>query len=145
MLCPTWAKQSFWKYSCHSGSRRDHPKRHTNSWGTRGLSLKSVAVSRYSLIAEFRIAFIRELSNMVYTSNSKLSHQDLQQTRIIKDDLYEISLLEVIRNNWIDLFSGDHTKMVSQQPKEHHLMHRKVSLMLMKLETGDLCTKTEIR
>ena len=59
--------------------------RHTQtSGGTKGLSLKPAAVSKYYLSAYFRSIALRELRRSVNEPKLQLIHEDLQHTRIIR-------------------------------------------------------------
>ena len=81
--------------------------------GTRGFSLKPGAVSRYYLTSEFRITFLRQLREMVHIGASDVNHADLQQPRIIKDERDVKSLQDLVENNWINPFTGEHDNLLS--------------------------------
>ena len=72
--------------------------------GTKGFSLKPKAVSKYYLVAEYRSIFLRNLKDMLHMDGAPgCQHNDLQKSRIAKDESDVKSLLETI-NNWINPF-----------------------------------------
>ena len=81
--------------------------------GTKGFSLKPSAVSRYYLTAEFRIAFLRGLKEMVDVDSADVSHADLQQARIDKDEADVESFQDLLESNWINPFTGENENLVS--------------------------------
>ena len=72
--------------------------------GTKGFSLKPKAVSKYYLVAEYRGIFIRNLKDMLHMDGAPgCLHNDLQKSRIAKEESDVKSLLETI-SNWINPF-----------------------------------------
>ena len=72
--------------------------------GTKGFSLKPKAVSKYYLVAEYRSIFFRNLKDMLHMDGAPgCQVNDLQKSRIAKDESDVKSLLETI-NNWINPF-----------------------------------------
>ncbi|KXJ15853.1 hypothetical protein AC249_AIPGENE21951 [Exaiptasia diaphana] len=73
--------------------------------GTKGFSLKPNAVSKYYLIAEYRSIFMRQFKEMINlgtAANSK--HNDLQPSRIARDEADVKSLLSMLYGSWINPF-----------------------------------------
>ena len=88
------------------------------SGGTKGFSLKSGAVSRYYMVAEYRSMFLRQLREMLHLK-SFFNHSDLQPKRIKKDESDVKALVEMLETNWIDPFntdSQDSNKNVNSTP-----------------------------
>lgn len=81
--------------------------------GTKGFSLKSGALSKYYLTAEYRSMYLRQLRDLTGQSMSKLSHPDLQGPRIQKDEADVQSLIDVMENNWLNPLSPDESDLVS--------------------------------
>lgn len=53
--------------------------------GTKGFSLNAGAISRYYMSAEFRSSYLR-IESLGLNENSKVSHKDLSQTRLSRDE-----------------------------------------------------------
>ena len=81
--------------------------------GTKGFSLKSGAVKKYYLNAEHRSLFLRQLREMVGSGGSRLNHPDLQQSRILKDEADVQSLVNLMKDSWINPFRSDQDSLVS--------------------------------
>ena len=71
---------------------------------TPGVSLKPQAVSKYYLVAEYRSIFMRNLKNMLQLNTSSCLHNDLQKTRISRDESDVKSLLSTL-DSWINPFA----------------------------------------
>ena len=72
--------------------------------GTKGFSLKPKAVSKYYLVPEYRSIFLRNLKDMLHKDSAPgCQHNDLQKSRIAKDESDVKSWLETI-SNWINPF-----------------------------------------
>ena len=56
------------------------------SGGTKGFSLKTNAVSKYYLVAEYRSTFLRQLRDMLHINSSSPKHNDLHRSRIMRDE-----------------------------------------------------------
>ena len=54
--------------------------------GIKGFSLKPKAVNKYYLVAEYRSIFMRKLKDMLHLSKSSCHHNDLQKSRIARDE-----------------------------------------------------------
>ena len=76
--------------------------------GTKGFSLKSSAVQRYYMTAEFRSLFLPNLGTMVGYAQGNNDHIDLQQPRIAKDEqeVKAIIMVDLIESNWTNPFSS---------------------------------------
>ena len=74
--------------------------------GTKGFSLKPKAVNKYYLVAEYRSIFMRKLKGMLHLSKSSCRHNDLQKSRIARDEADVLSLLTTIKG-WVNPFQGD--------------------------------------
>ena len=61
--------------------------------GTKGFNLKPKAVNKYYLVAEYRSIFMRNLKDMLHLSKSICHHNDLQKSRIARDEADVQSLL----------------------------------------------------
>ncbi|KAG1655497.1 hypothetical protein GQR58_024494 [Nymphon striatum] len=75
--------------------------------GTKGFSLKANALSRYYLTAEYRSSYLRRLKDMLNINQSDQKHNDLQASRIAKDELDVKNLTDMIEssNDYDDLVS----------------------------------------
>ncbi|KAL8617462.1 hypothetical protein ACOMHN_018943 [Nucella lapillus] len=71
--------------------------------GTTKFSLKSGAVSKYYLTAEYRSAFLTKLRNMVQHNRRGTDHLDLQKSRLQKDEELVTSVEETLAN-WANPF-----------------------------------------
>ena len=54
--------------------------------GTKDFSQKFKAVSKYYLVAKYRSILIRDLMDMLHLSKSNYHHNDLQKSRIARDE-----------------------------------------------------------
>ncbi|KAG1659234.1 Programmed cell death protein 4 [Nymphon striatum] len=81
--------------------------------GTKGFSLKANALSRYYLTAEYRSSYLRRLKDMLNINQSDQKHNDLQASRIAKDELDVKNLTDMIESSWINPFSNDYDDLVS--------------------------------
>lgn len=81
--------------------------------GTKGFSLKPGAVTKYYLMAEYRSLFLRQLRDLIGQGSSKLSHQDLQASRIIRDEKDVKSLVDLMENNWLNPMAPNGIDLVS--------------------------------
>ena len=67
--------------------------------GTKGFSLKSSAVQRYYMTAEFRSLFLRNLRTMVGHAQGNNDVVDLQQSQIAKDKQDVKAMVDLIESN----------------------------------------------
>lgn len=74
--------------------------------GTKGFSLKPKAVNKYYLVAECKSSYMRNLKDMPHWSKSSCHHNDLQKSRIAKDEADVRSLLTTMEG-WVNPFQGD--------------------------------------
>ena len=74
--------------------------------GTKGFSLKPKAVNKYYLVAEYRSIFMRKLKDMLHLSKSSCHHNDLQKSRIARDET-DVQSLRTTMEGWVNLFRGD--------------------------------------
>ena len=81
--------------------------------GTKGFSLKPAAVTKYYMTSEYRSDNLRELMGMVRHGDSHLTHPHLQFPRIRRDEADVQSLVELMDTSWLNLFSQDHSDVVS--------------------------------
>ena len=54
--------------------------------GTKVFRLKPKAVNKYYLVTEYRSIFMRKLKDMFHLSKSSCHHNDLQKSRIARDE-----------------------------------------------------------
>ena len=73
--------------------------------GTTRFSLRSNAVSRYYLTAEYRSAFLARLRDMINSNRRGFSHPDLQQSRIKVDEEDVVSVEEIL-SSWVNPFEN---------------------------------------
>lgn len=81
--------------------------------GTQGFSLNPGAVRRYYLNAEYRSMFLRQLRAILGIESSSLNHQDLQSTRIKKDESNVKAGIDMIQNSLINPFKSEDDSLVS--------------------------------
>ena len=82
--------------------------------GTRGFSLKPGTVSRHCLTAEYRAAALRQLRHRICIQGpGTVSHTDLEKTRVKRDESDVTSLVDLIENNWMNLFDNDPSDLVN--------------------------------
>ena len=79
--------------------------------GTKGFSLKPKAVTKYYLVAEYRSIFMRNLKDMLHLSKSSCLHNDLQKSRISKDENDVKALLSTL-DSWINPFEIEQQDLV---------------------------------
>ena len=79
--------------------QKNRQQRHENTG--RHKSLKPQAVSKYYLVAEYRSIFMRNLKDMLQLNTSSCLHNDLQKTRISRDESDVKSLLSTL-DSWIN-------------------------------------------
>ena len=79
--------------------------------GTKGFSLKPKAVSKYYLVAEYRSIFMRNLKDMLQLNTSSCLHNDLQKSRISRDESDVKSLLSTL-DSWINPFEIEQQDLV---------------------------------
>ena len=72
--------------------------------GTKGFSLRPGAVAKFYFTSENRSTFLNHLRSYVGQNRSKLSHTDLQQSRIRKDEIDLQSVVEIMDNDWLNPF-----------------------------------------
>ena len=75
------------------------------SGGTKGFSLKPNAVNKYYLVAEYRSIFMRNLKDTLNLSKSSCQHNDLQKSRIARDEADVQSLLLTLEG-WVNPFQS---------------------------------------
>ncbi|KAG1690987.1 hypothetical protein GQR58_007560 [Nymphon striatum] len=76
--------------------------------GTKGLSLKQSALTRYYLTAEHRVEALRQLRDLISSGQSRegLNHSDLQSSRVKRDENDVKSIVDMLENNWTNPFSN---------------------------------------
>eukprot|EP00058_Branchiostoma_floridae_P000336 XP_002585824.1 hypothetical protein BRAFLDRAFT_111039 [Branchiostoma floridae] len=99
--------------------------------GTKGFSFKPNSVSKYCLVAEYRSTFLRHLKAMLHIGGST-KHNDLQHTRIAKDEADAKSLVSILQDTWLNPFDPDlqdlvcfSTGKVATPDVEHDLLRAK--------------------
>ena len=102
------------------------------SGGTKGFSLRTNAVSKFYLVAEYRSTFLRQLKDILHINRSSFQHKDLQPTRIARDDNDVKSIISVLQNTWLNPFNPDlqdlvclSTGKVATPDVEHDLLQAK--------------------
>ena len=81
--------------------------------GTKGFSLKPGAISIFYLTVEYRSSYLRKLKTMLDLNQLEFHHQDLQATRISRDEYDVQNLVIMLENNWINPFIGERQDLVS--------------------------------
>ena len=79
--------------------------------GTKGFSLKPKAVNKYYLVAEYRSIFMRNLKDMLHLNKSDCQHNDLQKTRITRDEKDVQSLLSTLEG-WTNPFESPGQELI---------------------------------
>ena len=88
--------------------------------GTKEFSLKPGAISKFYLTAEYRSSYLRKLKDMIDLNKLKFHHQDLQETRISRDEHDVQNLVVMLENNWINPFNIERQEFVSFQQGQLH-------------------------
>ena len=73
--------------------------------GTKGFSLKPTTLTKYYVNAEYRSTCLRQLRSIIDQQSSRLSHHDLQPTRIKKDESDVQIVIDLLENSWTNPFS----------------------------------------
>lgn len=79
--------------------------------GTKGFSLKPKAVSKYYLTAGYPSIFMRQWKDILHLNNSSSLHNDLQQSRITRDEADVKSLLSTFEI-WISPYQSEQQDLV---------------------------------
>ena len=81
--------------------------------GTKGFSLKSGAVSKYYLIAEYRSMFMRQFKEMLHLRTpATLRHTDLQASRIKRDEDDVKLMMSMLEGSWINPLKGEEQNLI---------------------------------
>ena len=81
--------------------------------GTEGFSLKSGAVSKYFLIAEYRSMFLRQFKEILHLGTpATLQHTDLQASRIKRDEDDVKLMMSMLEGSWINPLKGEEQNLV---------------------------------
>ena len=82
--------------------------------GTKRLSLKPGAVSKYYLIAEYRSIFMQQFKEILHLTctPTTFQHTDLQASRIARDEEDAKSFLSMLEGSCINPFKGDQQDLV---------------------------------
>ena len=75
--------------------------------GTKGFSLKPATLTKYYVNAEYRSTCLRQLRSIIDQQSSRLSHHDLQPTRIKKDESDVQIVIDLLENSWTNPFSAN--------------------------------------
>ena len=82
--------------------------------GTKGFSLKPVAVAPYYMTSEYRSTFLRQSRSMVHVDqHDYFSHPDIRFPRIRKDEADIQSLIQLMDSSWLNPFNPDQDELVS--------------------------------
>ena len=77
------------------------------SGGTKGLSLKPNAVSKYNLVAEYRSAFLRQLMDMLHINSFSPKHHHLHRSRITRDETGVKNIISLLQDTGLNSFNLD--------------------------------------
>ena len=81
--------------------------------GTKGFSLKSGAVNKYYLIAEYRSMFMRQFKEMLHLRTpATLRHTDLQASRIKRDEGDVKLMMSMLEGSWINPLKGEEQDLI---------------------------------
>ena len=80
---------------------------------THAFSLKARTVSRDQLTAEHRAAALRQLVEQISLQCANLSHPDLEERCIKRDEADVASLVDLLENNWTNPFQQDPSDLIS--------------------------------
>ena len=72
--------------------------------GTKGFSLKTGAISKFYLTAAYPSSYLYKVKDMLDLNQLEFHHQDLQATRISRDEHDVQNLVVMLENNWIKPF-----------------------------------------
>jgi hypothetical protein len=79
--------------------------------------MKSGAVKRYYVIAEYRSAFLHQLRELVQTNHANNQHSDMQSTRMGKDECAVQAVIFTIQS-WINLFAPNQSLAIISTGKQ---------------------------
>lgn len=85
--------------------------------GVTNFSLKTQAVNRFYLTAEFRSAFLGQLRDMVQVRRLSFHHDEMQKPRIIKDEV-DIKAVENLIQSWNNPFAESQNLVSISTAKE---------------------------
>ena len=88
--------------ACEETVNKDTP----TPGGTKGFSLKPKVVNKYYLVAEYRSIFMKNLKEMLHLSKSSCHYNDLQKSRIARDEVDVQSFLKTMEG-WVNPFQGN--------------------------------------
>ena len=77
------------------------------SGGTKGFSLKPSTISKYYLVAEYRSTFLRQLKDMPHINSSSSKHNDLQHSKIMRDEPDVNNIISLLQDTWLNPFNPD--------------------------------------
>ena len=77
------------------------------SGGTKGFILKPKAVSKYYLVAEYRSTFLKQFKDMLHINSSSLKHNDLQHSRITRNENDVKNMISLLQDTWLNRFNPD--------------------------------------
>lgn len=87
--------------------------------GTKGFSLKPMAISKYYLVAEFRSLYLKNLKEMLHLRSSGTQHNDLKRSRIQKDEADVQAILSTLEG-WVSPFEGQQDLICLSTGKVNH-------------------------
>ena len=103
-----WSDQGIERGQLATASERHSlydPKDKQIPGGTEGFSLKPATLTKYYVNAEYRSICLRQLTGIIDQQSSRLSHHDLQPTRIKKDESDVQIVIDLLENSWENPFS----------------------------------------
>lgn len=74
--------------------------------GVTKFSLKTGAVKRFYMTAEYRYSFLTQLKSMVQLNQTTCHHGELQAPRIVKDEK-AVSVVQNLIDSWNNPFAGN--------------------------------------
>ena len=85
--------------------------------GVTKFSLKTGAVNRFYMTAEYRCSFLTQLKSMVHLNQTTFHHGELQAPRIVKDEK-AVSAVQNLIDSWNNPFAEDQNLVIISTAKE---------------------------
>lgn len=92
-------RESIWEDPCGAINRRNGKQSYTNDGRTKGLSLKSGALSRHNCGIQERVPS-NTARDVIATGSQSFRHSDLSQSRINRDEKGVRALDGMLNSNW---------------------------------------------
>ena len=102
------------------------PKDKQTPGGTKGFGRKPATLTKYYVNAEYRSTCLEQLRSIIDQQSSRLSHHDLQPTRIKKDDSDIQIVIDLFENSWTNPFSetpGDLAGLATDRVAPNDVTH----------------------